>query len=141
MIKPAWNTFTSSVSGIWKGVGAIFSPFTAEIEPIGVGNKNENLYDCYILSRIERLPRDGPCSQVRRHTNWVLLNPFGEKRQHSQGSHKDYVRESSGSKKGTSNVLKPDLDLPSYDSFDFVKSEVLEEDLLSMEPGLVFFEV
>lgn len=113
VIKPEWNTFASSVSGIWKGVGAVFSPFTAEMEPIGIGNQNEVLYDCYTLSRIEKSPSE----EVRRKTNWVALNPFGEKMQHVQ-----------------------DLDLPSHGSFDFGKSEVLEEDSMSMEPGLVFFE-
>lgn len=113
VIKPEWNTFASSVSGIWKGVGAVFSPFTAEMEPIGIGNQNEILYDCYTLSRIEKAPSE----EVRRKTNWVALNPFGEKMQHVQ-----------------------DLDLPSHGSFDFGKSEVLEEDSMSMEPGLVFFE-
>ncbi|KAA8515835.1 hypothetical protein F0562_018554 [Nyssa sinensis] len=53
VIRPAWNTFASSVSGIWKGVGAVFSPITSEMEPVEIGIKNENLFDCYTLSHIE----------------------------------------------------------------------------------------
>ncbi|KAG8065578.1 hypothetical protein GUJ93_ZPchr0004g38212 [Zizania palustris] len=34
-------------TGIWKGVGVVFSPITAEMEPVGVGSKEEYLYDCY----------------------------------------------------------------------------------------------
>lgn len=135
VIKPAWDTFASSVSGIWKGVGAVFSPFTAEMEPIGIGSQNEYLYDCYTVTRVERL-----LSQIKRKTNWIALNPFGEKRQHVQGSYNDHTRDGPGSKKGTSDGVKPYLDLPGHESFDFGKSEVLEEDLMSMEPGLVFFE-
>ncbi|RVW95289.1 hypothetical protein CK203_034191 [Vitis vinifera] len=56
VIRPAWNTFASSVSGIWKGVGAVFSPITAEMEPIDIGNKSESLYDCYTLSCVEAVP-------------------------------------------------------------------------------------
>lgn len=136
VIKPAWNTFASSVSGIWKGVGAVFSPFTAEMEPIGIGNQNENLYDCYTLSRIEKSPSE----EVRRKTNWIALNPFGEKRQLAQGSYKDYDRDHPDSKRGIADVINADLNLPSHGSFDFGKSEVLEEDSMTMEPGLVFFE-
>ncbi|ONK59178.1 uncharacterized protein A4U43_C08F3780 [Asparagus officinalis] len=126
VIKPAWSTFTSSLSGIWMGVGAVFSPFTAEMEPIGIGSRDQNLYDCYTLSRIERSPEG---SQIRRKINWVALNPFGERRQNFQGSYKDYDGDNSDYKLGTSDVENPDLDLPSF-----------EEDSMSMEPGLVFFE-
>lgn len=120
MIKPAWDTFTSSISGIWKGVGAVFSPFTAEMEPISVNNKRENLYDCYTLSRIEKASPN----EVRRTVNWVTLNPFGE---------------GSGADKGAPDVGGSGL--PAYESFDLNKSELLEEDGMIMEPGLVFFEV
>lgn len=106
------------------------------MEPIGIGNQNENLYDCYTLSRIEKSPSE----EVRRITNWVALNPFGDK-SHLQGSYRDYDRNHSDSKIGISDVVNTDLDLPSHGSFDFGKSEVLEEDSMSMEPGLVFFEV
>ncbi|KAK9273710.1 hypothetical protein L1049_018520 [Liquidambar formosana] len=89
VIRPAWNTFSSSVSGIWKGVGAVFSPITAEMEPIEVGNKNEYLYDCYTLSRIEAVPSHsgGQTSQIQRKINWVTLNPYGELQQ-NEGSNR-----------------------------------------------------
>lgn len=126
VIKPAWNTFASSLSGIWKGVGAVFSPFTAEMEPIGVGSKDENLYDCYTLSRIEWSQYDGQFPKITRKTNWVTLNPFGEKLEHVNGK---------------SDVITVNQDkISPYGSFDFEKSEVLEEDSMSAEPGLVFFE-
>ncbi|XP_068634957.1 uncharacterized protein [Aristolochia californica] len=119
VIRPAWNTFASSVSGIWKGVGAVFSPFTAEMEPIGIGNQSEHLYDCYTLCRIEQIL--ATC-QIHRKLNWVALNPHGERRQLIEGDG------------------KPIDNLPSYEDFDLRKSEVLEEDTMGIEPGLVFFE-
>ncbi|XVF03480.1 hypothetical protein REPUB_Repub04eG0264800 [Reevesia pubescens] len=83
VIKPAWNTFASSLSGIWKGVGAVFSPITAEMEPIEIGNRNENLYDCYTLTRVEPvLPPTGNTSEIHRKINWVTLNPHGEVPEH-----------------------------------------------------------
>ncbi|RWW18436.1 hypothetical protein GW17_00017581, partial [Ensete ventricosum] len=138
VIKPAWDTFASSVSGIWKGVGAVFSPFTAEIEPIGIGKKNENLYDCYTRSLIEKVSEDGVFSHIRRKTNWAALNPFGESKKHRAG---DKTEAKDGfSEKETLDVPDKSSDLPSYDSFDLSKGEDLEEDVMGMEPGLVFFE-
>ncbi|THG12265.1 hypothetical protein TEA_020797 [Camellia sinensis var. sinensis] len=51
-----------------------------EMEPIEIGNKSENLYDCYTLSRIEAVPSPsgGKTSQIRRMINWVTLNPYAE---------------------------------------------------------------
>ncbi|KAL5724014.1 hypothetical protein ACHQM5_007332 [Ranunculus cassubicifolius] len=121
VIRPVWNTFASSLSGIWKGVGAVFSPITAEMEPIDVGSKNENLYDCYTLLHIEAV---GDGSQVQRKINWVTLNPSGEIQQ----------------KKGMVDVDAKSHDLPKFESFNFVASDVLEEDFMRLEPGLVFFE-
>lgn len=126
VIRPVWNTFASSVSGIWKGVGAVFSPTTAEMEPIDIGNKNENLYDCYTLSRIEAVPASSAAlgSQIQRKIKWVTLNPYGETKNNG-GSH--------GGEKSH--------DLPTFESFSFGSTDVLEEDVMGMEPGLVFFEV
>ncbi|XP_010933582.1 uncharacterized protein [Elaeis guineensis] len=132
VIKPAWDTFASSVSGIWKGVGAVFSPFTAEIEPIGVGVQNENLYDAYTLSCIEKVPPEGPCSQIIRKSNWVALNPLGETRQHVRGAERDHERDR--------HPVPATYDFPIYESFNFDKCELFEEDVMGMEPGLVFFE-
>ncbi|KAK6920396.1 hypothetical protein RJ641_016300 [Dillenia turbinata] len=135
VIRPVWNTFASSVSGIWKGVGAAFSPITAEMEPIEMGKKNENLYDCYTLSLIEALPSSsrGQPSQIQRKINWVTLNPYGEiQNENKEGKHG--VKETRDE-----NVKKTEL--PKFESFDFLKSDVMEEDVMGMEPGLVFFEV
>lgn len=145
VIKPAWNTFASSVSGIWKGVGAVFSPLTAEMEPVEIGNRNENLYDCYILSRIEAVPSPsgGQTSQIKRKINWVTLNPFGETLQYTEGS--NIAKEGSGDGYGpvlpkeSNNVT--DNVLPAFESFDFARSDVMEEDVMDCEPGLVYFEV
>lgn len=126
VIRPVWNTFASSVSGIWKGVGAVFSPITAEMEPIDIGKKNENLFDCYTLSHIEAVPSPsgGQTSQIQRRVNWVTLNPSGESRQTKEidGTMKNHM-------------------LPKFESFDFEKSDLMEDDVMGMEPGLVFFEV
>ncbi|CAN1274284.1 hypothetical protein LINPERPRIM_LOCUS15339 [Linum perenne] len=127
VIRPVWNTFASSVSGIWKGIGAVFSPITAEMEPIDTGKKGEELFDCYTLSRIEAVPSQsskGQASQIQRKINWATLNPHGESLQ----------------KEGNSNggVRKPLL--PKFESFDWKSSDVMEECVMGDEPGLVYFE-
>ncbi|RDX86223.1 hypothetical protein CR513_32467, partial [Mucuna pruriens] len=136
VIKPAWNTFASSLSGIWKGVGAVFSPITAEMEPMEIGSKNENLYDCYTLSRIEAVPSISGelTSQILRKVNWVTLNPYGETPQHSEGSNETKDGQQKSSKNVTNHVL------PTFESFDFKRSDVMEEDVMGCEPGLVYFE-
>lgn len=118
VIRPAWHTFASSVSGIWKGVGAVYSPITAEMEPVEIGSRNENLFDCYTLSHIKALPSTSGAltSQIQRKINWVTLNPHGE----------------------TQNKRGPNL--PKIESFDFGRSDVMEEDVMGMEAGLVYFE-
>lgn len=137
VIKPSWNTFASSLSGIWKGVGAVFSPITAEMEPMEIGARNENLYDCYTLSRIEavRSHSGERTSQIQRKVNWVTLNPHGEMPQHIEGNNiaKNGLQKSSENAKN--HVL------PTFESFDFERSDVMEEDVMGCEPGLVYFEV
>ncbi|GFP90511.1 hypothetical protein PHJA_001195000 [Phtheirospermum japonicum] len=120
VIRPAWHTFSSSVSGIWKGVGAVYSPITAEMEPVEIGGRNENLFDCYTVSHIEALPSTSGVqnSQIHRKVNWVTLNPHGETKE-------------APDRKST---------LPKIESFDFGRSDVMEEDDMGMEPGLVYFE-
>lgn len=146
MIRPAWNTFVSSVSGIWKGVGAVFSPITAEMEPIGIGSKDEHLFDCYTQSCIQVIPSTTgqQKTQVKRRINWVTLNPFGEVQQSSGGDgHKEKPERGSASlsvkERANRDFMKRTL--PRFESFDFQRSDVMEEDLMVMEPGLVFFEV
>ncbi|KAJ4847619.1 hypothetical protein Tsubulata_002722 [Turnera subulata] len=134
VIRPIWNTFASSVSGIWKGIGAAFSPNTAEMEPIDIGSKNENLYDCYTLSRIEAVPSasGGQATLIQRKTNWVTLNPHGELR-HNSGNSID-SKEVHKSGKASPAVL------PGSESLNFETSDLMEEDIMGNEPGLVFFE-
>lgn len=141
VIRPAWNTFTSSVSGIWKGVGAVFSPITAEMEPIEIGRKDENLFDCYTLSYIKATsPSSGAQkSQIQRKINWITLNPYGEALLHgsSNGSQENSIDQSM---MGTSHKKLAGHSLPKLESFDLSRSDVMEEDVMGMEPGLVFFE-
>ncbi|KAF4364978.1 hypothetical protein G4B88_021795 [Cannabis sativa] len=146
VIKPMWNTFTSSVSGIWKGVGAVFSPITAEMEPVEIGSKNENLFDFYTTSRIEAIPSSslGKTSQIQRKINWVTLNPYGEVLEHSgdsdgaregkEGGEDVSVSIGTMTKSGKYGVL------PKFGSYDFEKCDVMEEDIMGNEPGLVYFE-
>ncbi|KAJ1415424.1 Calycin [Sesbania bispinosa] len=146
VIKPVWNTFASSLSGIWKGVGAVFSPITAEMEPIEISNRNENLYDCYTLSRIEAVPSlsGAHTSQIQRKVNWVTLNPYGEiphqiggrdvAKDGSNDLNAPTLRQHKSSENITNHVL------PTFESFDFERSDVMEEDIMSCEPGLVYFE-
>ncbi|KAL9254999.1 hypothetical protein AKJ16_DCAP20707 [Drosera capensis] len=145
VILPVWNTFASSVSGIWKGVGAVFSPTTAEMEPIDTGRNDEYLYDCYTYSRVEALPAQSSerTSQIRRLVNWVTLNPHGENKQQagelSQMKLGSKHETASSTLKDKSKQSSVDDVLPSFESFN-VKGDVMEEDVMEMEPGLVFFE-
>ncbi|MED6143811.1 hypothetical protein PIB30_009311 [Stylosanthes scabra] len=146
VIKPIWNTFASSLSGIWKGVGAVFSPITAEMEPIEIGNKNENLYDCYTLSRIEAVPSSSGehTSQIQRKVNWVTLNPHGEIPQQLEGNTvakegSDVGNVQTTRKHSVGGNSKNNI-LPAFESFDFERSDVMEEDVMGCEPGLVYFE-
>ncbi|KAK1364611.1 Leukocyte receptor cluster member like [Heracleum sosnowskyi] len=146
VIRPAWNTFSSSLNGIWKGVGAIFSPITAEMEPIDVGKRGEHLFDCYTLCHIETVscPSAEQISQIKRRVNWVTLNPHGENQQLKGTEHRSkekYVREDNSlSPKKVYDANTGNHILPKYESFNFDKSDVMEDDVMSMEPGLVFFE-
>ncbi|KAK4782913.1 hypothetical protein SAY86_007287 [Trapa natans] len=146
VIKPAWNTFASSLSGIWKGVGAVFSPITAEMEPIEIGNKNEQLYDCYTMSCVKAVsdPSVGEqASQIHRRINWVTLNPYGEIPQRN-GCGDNEGRKNGGtslsSKGRTKSEGVENISLPKFDSFDLGASDIMEEDVMGNEPGLVFFE-
>lgn len=144
VIRPVWNTFASSLSGIWNGVGAVFSPITAEMEPIEIGKKNENLYDCYTLSCVQAIPAShgGLTSQIQRKINWVTLNPYGEISLNNGGN----AKSKEGTKDGDScknriDESAMDRMLPKFDSFNFRASDLMEEDVMGYEPGLVFFEV
>ncbi|XP_074272982.1 uncharacterized protein LOC141596664 [Silene latifolia] len=142
VIRPLWNTFVSSVSGIWKGVGAVFSPTTAEMEPVEAGSNNEYLYDCYILSHLQAAGSDGKSSQIQRKINWVTLNPYGEKRQESGDNSGE---NGEGKREHINSIVKgkghrTNHTMPKFESFNFEKSDVMEEDIMGMEPGLVFFE-
>ncbi|KAL6569284.1 hypothetical protein OROMI_013798 [Orobanche minor] len=141
VIRPAWHTFVSSVSGIWKGVGAVYSPITAEMEPIGIGGKNENLFDCYTVSHIEALPSTSRVhnSQIRRKIRWVTLNPYGEAKNNG-GIFGDKNQDASIVTKEVPDRKSTGHNLSKIESFDFGSSYVMEEDVISMEPGLVFFE-
>ncbi|KAJ3680562.1 hypothetical protein LUZ60_016840 [Juncus effusus] len=116
VIIPSWSTFTSSLTGLWKGVGAVFSPFTAELEAVSVNSQRENLYDCYTLSRIEKAAED----QVKRRVNWAALNAVGEA--------------------GGFGVEGDGAALRGFEEFEWEKSEVLEEEVMDRDPGLVYFE-
>ncbi|GMJ11971.1 hypothetical protein like AT2G44760 [Hibiscus trionum] len=140
VIKPAWNTFASSVSGIWKGVGAVFSPITAEMEPIEIGSRNENLYDCYTLTCVEPVfPPSGKTSEIHRKINWVTLNPHGEVPQHVD-KEEPGVEKAASPLKEKANYGMTNHVLPKFGSFDLTTSDVMEEDVMGNEPGLVFFE-
>ncbi|KAG8391500.1 hypothetical protein BUALT_Bualt01G0194200 [Buddleja alternifolia] len=137
VIRPAWHTFASSVSGIWKGVGAVYSPITAEMEPVEIGSRDENLFDCYTVSRIEALPSTAgdQKSQIQRKINWVTMNPYGEAQNNGGGpENKNQDASFTTNRKPTGHIL------PKIESFNFGRSDIMEEDVMGMETGLVFFE-
>ncbi|XP_062226325.1 uncharacterized protein LOC133924687 [Phragmites australis] len=131
VIKPSLDTFASSLSGQWKGVGSVFSPITAEMEPVGVGSKEEYLYDCYTLSHIEKSFDSVHGSEIRRKTNWVQINHFREA--------EELIAAYDGGSQDTSSG-KRTVDLPAYESFDLKRSDVLDEETFAVEPGIVFFQ-
>lgn len=144
VILPAWNTFVSSVSGIWKGVGAVFSPITAEMEFIEIGNKNELLFDCYTLSRIDVEPSSSVSqrSLIRRKVNWVTMNPHGEVSEPNGGDNRSLEKPTDAASSFHMHETpdRKSRNFPKFESFDFGKTDIMEEDLMEMEPGLVFFE-
>ncbi|XP_051145814.1 uncharacterized protein LOC127261525 [Andrographis paniculata] len=142
VIRPAWHTFASSISGIWKGVGAVYSPVTAEMEPIEMGSANETLFDCYTLSHIQAKPSTSGIqhSEIKRKINWVTLNPYGEAKNNGIGFGNKKYGASSTAKETSDRGRQMDHSLPTIESFDFGKSDIMEEDDMGMEPGLVFFE-
>lgn len=110
------------------------------MEPIDIGKKNENLYDCYTISRVEAVPSSsgGQMSQIQRKINWVTLNPYGEILQ-SMGS-RSKSKEQSTMKEIVDGSVANHI-LPNFESFNFETSDMMEEDVMGYEPGLVFFEV
>ena len=123
----------------------MFSPITAEMEPIEMGNNNQYLYDCYTLSHVQAVQLNGKTPQIKRKVNWVPLNPYGEKRKHigsssSQQDEEKHEGVSSGVKERSHRSMTDHV-IPKFESFNFEKSDLLEEDVMGMEPGLVFFEV
>ncbi|XP_057998969.1 uncharacterized protein LOC110635847 isoform X2 [Hevea brasiliensis] len=113
------------------------------MEPIEIGSRDEHLYDCYTLSHIEAVPSpsEGQTSQIQRKIKWVTLNPYGEVLQHV-GSNR--IKEH---KDGNVSLPQNHMDdvvtshiLSDFESFDFELSDLLEEDVMGIEPGLVFFE-
>ena len=75
---PLWQTFVSSLSGVWRGVGAAFSPITAEMEAIALGDNEEMLYDCRIHSTIAQCQGEDSKDWIHRKTIWAVGNPLGE---------------------------------------------------------------
>ncbi|OMP03457.1 hypothetical protein COLO4_10413 [Corchorus olitorius] len=63
--------------------------------------------------------------------NWVTLNPHGEFPEH--------IGVNTGKKEATLS-WREDV-LPKFESFVLATSDVMEEDVMGNEPGLVFFEV
>eukprot|EP00250_Pteridium_aquilinum_P016812 c23304_g1_i1 orf=616-2226(-) len=163
---PSWPTFVSSLCGVWRGVGAAFSPATAEMEAISLGDQNEMLYDCRILSTAEEV-QGTSMSHVRRKTVWIVGNPLGE-----QGRGKLKVQEQimlpnevtdevdgkafsmedlgveiaedSLLKESDTSVKSQDLSnktiIADLENPEMTRDTVMEEDVLELEPGLVFFE-
>lgn len=102
------------------------------MEPVGVGSKEEYLYDCYTLSHIEKAFDSVHGSEIRRKTNWVPINPFGEAEKQTSACDGGNLDAPNGRRA---------VDLPAYESFDLNRSNILDEETFAMEPGIVFFEV
>ncbi|MCO5591609.1 hypothetical protein L7F22_045598 [Adiantum nelumboides] len=163
---PSWQTFVSSLCGVWRGVGAAFSPLTAEMEAIALGSQDEMLYDCRILTTVEEC-KGTRMSQIYRKTVWAVGNALGEQGEETlqvqepfmptldatdyvdgnrltnenldaelaEGSTLGMIDTTSQSQKVTSERVIADLECP-----DLVYDTVMEEDVMELESGLVFFE-
>lgn len=124
----------------------MFSPITAEIEPIDIGSKDENLYDCYTLAIVEAVPSSSGSgmSQIHRKINWVTMNPYGEVLQRIGGSNtKPELKDGNATlpaKESADQIVSKHV-LPNFESFNLEKSDLMEEDFMGNEPGLIFFEV
>lgn len=161
VIIPIWDTFASSISGFWQGVGGVFSPITGEMEPISLGKINEYLYDCYTLSKVGVVgsPSQGSNKKIHRKINWVVANPLGEqglgeltiqddliKAEEDISEPLDHVMDANGistqvnQEKTSPHSLKEKQELPIYETKVSFSSNVMEEDSMDLEPGLVFFE-
>lgn len=117
------------------------------MEPIEIGSRNENLFDCYTTSRIEAIPSStgGQTSQIQRKINWVSLNPYGEILRHDGDSNRSKEGTGDGDVSISTETTIEETGkygvLPKFEAFDFEKSDVMEEDIMGNEPGLVYFEV
>lgn len=82
MPNPLWPTFVSSNAGVWQGIGAAFSPITAEMEPVALGSSKEYLYDATVLCNVNIIP--GPendkinGTSLHRKVMWKVGNSQGE---------------------------------------------------------------
>ncbi|KAK8621512.1 hypothetical protein V6N13_080945 [Hibiscus sabdariffa] len=115
------------------------------MEPIEIGSRNENLYDCYTLTCVEAVfPPSGKTFEIYRKINWVTLNPHGDVPEHvgvSLGNKEEpRVKKTTSPLKEKSNAGTTNHVLPKFGSFDLTTSDVMEEDVMVNEPGLVFFE-
>lgn len=164
---PSWQTFASSLCGVWRGVGAAFSPVTAEMEAIALGSQDEMLYDCRILSTVEEC-KGNSMSQIHRKTVWAVGNPLGEQGKQSLQVQEPFMLPQEVTDDVEGNVLAKveeigaelvedntlaDVDTSVHsqtsasqritadlESPDLIYDTVMEEDVLEVEPGLVFFE-
>ncbi|KAK8534607.1 hypothetical protein V6N12_057251 [Hibiscus sabdariffa] len=89
-------------------------------------------------------PPSGKTFEIHRKINWVTLNPHGEVPEHvgvTLGNKEEpRVKKATSPLKEKSNVGTTNHVLPKFGSFDLTTSDVMEEDVMGNELGLVFFE-
>ncbi|KAG0573557.1 hypothetical protein KC19_VG188200 [Ceratodon purpureus] len=82
MPNPLWPTFLSNNAGVWRGVGAAFSPITAQMEPVALGSSKEYLYDAAVRCSVETIPglEDSEINgtSLFRNVMWKVGNDQGE---------------------------------------------------------------
>ncbi|KAJ7544183.1 hypothetical protein O6H91_09G068100 [Diphasiastrum complanatum] len=160
--SPSWNTFASGNAGIWQGVGAAFSPFTAELEPIASNTSNKNVYDCSMWSIIKLIGGLEPSRKdiVHRKVFWNVENAFrGEKAKHAmvQGNYqagkvsnlqaanisesKGSVTFSTGSVKSESGFMSCQIGAKKLDGADTEQRPLVDLDTsLGYEPQIDILE-
>ncbi|CAM6117380.1 unnamed protein product [Calypogeia fissa] len=77
--NPLFSTFCSNSAGVWRGVGATFSPVTGDFEPICLDDNKQAVYDVRVLTTVENLrtSKDGAVlspeqQSLHRKVLWAL---------------------------------------------------------------------
>ncbi|GAQ88127.1 hypothetical protein KFL_004020130 [Klebsormidium nitens] len=90
---PQWDTFVSSLSGVWEGMAGAFSPITGKMEPLALDEENSYLFDalshCFVEGGVSVPAKTGgeTANGVRRQVFWTV----GNAAEKNEGQYQDDV--------------------------------------------------